>query len=439
MTTIYVRKSGNDTTGNGSAGTPYLTINKALSVAVAGDVILVGAGTYAEDSGSGYLSVNNRVFTSFVTIAPESGERDVIVTGASGSYDVAIGTAAYIWFDNIVFQSRANTVLAVIRLLGGNMSNLLFTRCKIRVWSSSSQQNVAITSAWTVSGFSVTAIMFNRCEVEQIGHWTAAGISLDNSGGATCSDIDFVDTTVVVAGTGVRLKGIKNTKALGIKVNSFNPTVGATAYQLGEDAATGADASGLMSGSSFKTFAGHAAVIGGGVSEWVGDSNQFYGGNNSGVGQGLVFKNCVNFRLMRSTVHGGYNSGLYYKAAQNGVAVDCTIYNNFASSSGLRVGINPENNSKVSKCSVRQSFIYAGKGNAMDWADSAGDAGGSVSDQNVYCISGSASLGNVRGAAVASIPAIRMAWSAYDMPGNDRNSRIGMLAIQHRADRVQEI
>lgn len=47
--TIYVTKTGNDSTGNGSVGSPYLTVQKGVDVARAGDTILIGTGTYAEN------------------------------------------------------------------------------------------------------------------------------------------------------------------------------------------------------------------------------------------------------------------------------------------------------------------------------------------------------------------------------------------------------
>ena len=46
---IYVSTTGNDLTGNGSSSTPYLTITKAASVAVAGNVVYVLPGTYNEN------------------------------------------------------------------------------------------------------------------------------------------------------------------------------------------------------------------------------------------------------------------------------------------------------------------------------------------------------------------------------------------------------
>lgn len=51
--TYYVTKSGNDTTGDGSQATPWLTMYKAEVSATTGDTVHVGAGTYIEDDGAG--------------------------------------------------------------------------------------------------------------------------------------------------------------------------------------------------------------------------------------------------------------------------------------------------------------------------------------------------------------------------------------------------
>src|SRR5437868_9879647 len=51
-TPYYVNAStGNDTTGNGTVGTPWKTIKKGMAVATSGDIIYVAAGTYDTTNG----------------------------------------------------------------------------------------------------------------------------------------------------------------------------------------------------------------------------------------------------------------------------------------------------------------------------------------------------------------------------------------------------
>lgn len=46
---IYVGKNGNDTTGDGSANLPFLTVQKAIDVAGSGDTVFIWPGTYTEN------------------------------------------------------------------------------------------------------------------------------------------------------------------------------------------------------------------------------------------------------------------------------------------------------------------------------------------------------------------------------------------------------
>src|ERR1700752_3898567 len=46
--TLYVDPSGSDTTGAGSSTHPWKTIGKAVAGGVAGDLVLINPGTYAE-------------------------------------------------------------------------------------------------------------------------------------------------------------------------------------------------------------------------------------------------------------------------------------------------------------------------------------------------------------------------------------------------------
>ena len=70
--TWYVSGSGSDSTGDGSSGSPYATINKAASVASSGDEVRVRDGNY-------YLGINaDYGFTRYVRILPDTTASPVI-------------------------------------------------------------------------------------------------------------------------------------------------------------------------------------------------------------------------------------------------------------------------------------------------------------------------------------------------------------------------
>ena len=50
MADWYIDPAGNDTTGDGSIGTPYLTISKCHSVGSGGDTVYCRGGTYTTES-----------------------------------------------------------------------------------------------------------------------------------------------------------------------------------------------------------------------------------------------------------------------------------------------------------------------------------------------------------------------------------------------------
>ncbi len=77
MATIYVSKDGDDISGTGSGGNPYLTITKAVSEAGANDKIIIGAGTYVESN----IDPGN---VSGVKIRND-GDGQVIIDGSAGS------------------------------------------------------------------------------------------------------------------------------------------------------------------------------------------------------------------------------------------------------------------------------------------------------------------------------------------------------------------
>ena len=75
MTIWYIGPSGNDTTGNGTAGTPYATVGKCLTVGADGDTIKALTGTYTIGSTT---NVNKQV-----TITSNSGVKTDVIFNAS--------------------------------------------------------------------------------------------------------------------------------------------------------------------------------------------------------------------------------------------------------------------------------------------------------------------------------------------------------------------
>jgi hypothetical protein len=428
VTTIYVRTSGNDSTGNGTTGTPYKTLAKAIAAAAAGDTILMGDGTYAEDSGSGYLSVTRQFGTTPVIVAPESGlPGKVIVTGGSSTANAVIfGNATGFTFDNITFQCQANTVNYAVRFSSGSEQNLLFTRCTFTTWSQAGQKNTCVKGTWTAASMAAANIAFEACTFNQIGHWAAYGLYLDanpsdSNGGA--SNIEVRSCQFRMGGVCIYLRGVTNAKITGNDALVFAEVN--HAFVIGVDGPTGRPCSGVIMNNTFRSRYGHGAVVGAGSDGVLFAGNRVHGGGDPTNGQGLVLKSAHNTRVEKNVVTGGTLSGLYFKGAVDCQAFDNVIYNASASSPALKVGVNSDDGSKCQRLTVRRNYFHVTAGKGIDWGAASEDAGGCVCDENVYSVTGTATLGTVRGTAIAKLSDLRAAWTGYDQSNNDRNSRIG--------------
>ena len=139
---------GNDSTGNGTQATPYLTINKAVTVSSNGDTINVNGTSstklsanhpYVENSGSGFLQIAISVVvqrdpsqtdsTGFVVIQPVANTTRVMSCGLDSG--VTGQTFSDLWFDNLVGSSGITALtphasslsLTLIRCGGLNISS----------------------------------------------------------------------------------------------------------------------------------------------------------------------------------------------------------------------------------------------------------------------------------------------------------------------------
>jgi Divergent InlB B-repeat domain len=86
--TRYVATTGSDTTGNGSITNQYKTIQKAVDVSAAGDVILVAPGTYATGEDAANVSNYGRsrvAITKNITVRSLQGAEQTIIRGQANS------------------------------------------------------------------------------------------------------------------------------------------------------------------------------------------------------------------------------------------------------------------------------------------------------------------------------------------------------------------
>lgn len=97
MATYYISPTGNDTTGNGSSGTPWATIAKAITGSTNGDTIICKNGTYTW--------VNQTVFNERTIQAETNGL--VIFDASSTEVNWVPGTNVTI--TGLVFKNANNT------------------------------------------------------------------------------------------------------------------------------------------------------------------------------------------------------------------------------------------------------------------------------------------------------------------------------------------
>src|SRR5258705_6289019 len=92
--TLYVGGAGCSDTGPGSEAQPYCTINKAASVATAGQTVLVSSGTYTEK----VTVKNSGTAGSAIVFQPAPGA-SVVVTGGSNGF--ALPTRQYVTISGV--------------------------------------------------------------------------------------------------------------------------------------------------------------------------------------------------------------------------------------------------------------------------------------------------------------------------------------------------
>jgi len=158
---IFVAKTGNDQTGNGTLGLPYLTIQKGVDMATNGGKVYVLPGTYLEN-----VSINKpiQLLSNNKRLSDSTAINTTIISSPNGDFAVKFTAISGTGAHNI-----SGTILDGFTLKGKN----------------SSGHNAALTLSHS-SGGRVLVSNVNITDNSQGWGWTdvAAAISVNGGGGA---------------------------------------------------------------------------------------------------------------------------------------------------------------------------------------------------------------------------------------------------------------
>jgi hypothetical protein len=417
MTTQYVRKTGNDTTGDGSSDNPWLTLAKAYASASAGDTIKVGDGTYQEDTSSlGYWYLN-RSFATAVTIEAESGAAGAVyVQGSShATYNTRIGQGTLI-FNYINFTQRMVTNLHACTFTASASTTLTFNNCTFTIVA----DNATITQAFYASladGYTLN-VTFSHCTFTVTGTITTGqhdGCRLTLAGTTGVINATLTDCTA----TGRYALWINGCACATVTRGTYTGLTG-TAILLGLDAASGAKTSDhvTLTGVTAKVTgsAGHGILVGNGCTHCI----VTYCIVNTCYDYALVLKEhggttVTNCLLHAGTVSATNRAALYLKAVTGATVQYNSLY---AHSSGalvancLKLGQGDTGNKCQDNLITYNRFIASGSAVCLLWSGSTGDNGGCTNDHNRY----KGKIGTAYGSAISpakSLAALRGAWATY--------------------------
>ena len=188
MATYYVNPtSGNDTTGDGTSGTPWLTVNKANTESTNADIIVIQAGTHTMTSTTiGYFTEARTyrgeltIYNTLATILDCNGSD---IAGTDIGADSININLEYLEFKNInttdLTLISANSTFQI----EFDNTNLTFTRCKfdnVALGASGSTNNAGWwgflfgTSFLTGGYLSGSIVLFDRCEFSRFGNISGA-------------------------------------------------------------------------------------------------------------------------------------------------------------------------------------------------------------------------------------------------------------------------
>ncbi|MEP7155921.1 MAG: hypothetical protein ABI905_09110 [Betaproteobacteria bacterium] len=121
----YVSTTGNDTTGNGSIGSPWKTIGKGISTLVSGETLIIKAGVYSGTQNfiTGVPSGIASKYTTVMAETPMQTRIQSLTTLGVGENQLNL-SANYIKVDGFIFDMQGTTNPAFTGTVSGNFNTV---------------------------------------------------------------------------------------------------------------------------------------------------------------------------------------------------------------------------------------------------------------------------------------------------------------------------
>lgn len=203
--TYWIDPDGNDTTGDGSEGTPWATFGKAKTVMIAGDTLMVNPGSYTSNDNWSLSAKAGTAGSQYYVQASDPGDRPIVIPG-SGNRVLYLDHASSYWnFTDIIFDgTNVGFDTCKIDRTGDGSTNLTWTRCVFR--NSATAQGILVVSdcnnqTWVDCDFhgNGNSDLDHGMYLQTSGNVVLGGTAYNNAGygyqiypGATTTTVDKV-------------------------------------------------------------------------------------------------------------------------------------------------------------------------------------------------------------------------------------------------------
>lgn len=418
-TTYYVRKDGNDTTGDGSTAKPWLTLTKACnSVALTGKVyVKVGTGTYTD------TGLPTRNFTGIVVFEPESDALGDVIISSAATSNFVIGNLKNVRFRKLDFEEGANVTNWNVLFTEGVISNIDLIDCRIarNVSTSIDRGNLYFNSTTAtnvvIDGCDFPVSQNSPAAIEVVTRTSVSGLTItgctfpESTGGTTYYSAISLKSSV---GTG---KFIDNVEISNLTISDLKHVI---AVYIGHDTAAQTPITNVNMYDCTVTGDDHVVAFEFGVDGALIDHCTV----NAVGTYGFVIKESDDVEISNCTVNSGTNSAIYFKAARGANAHHNTITATQGYGFRLAANLAPNPDTKCSNWIFQNNTVnVSGTGKALIIGGDADDSGGGVCDYNTY--QNNSGLGSVRNDAdVQSLAELQAAWADYDVTTNDSHSSV---------------